>query len=395
MTNFKKRHNICLREKHRESASSDKQAATEGRTKLQGILKDYALKDIFNFDETGLFYRLEPNKTLASGPVKGTKKCKDRISVGLCANADGSEKLVPVLIQKAKKPRCFSNGFNPETFVEYYYNKKAWITSVIFVQFIEKLERKMRRQKRKIILLVDNAPSHSVNDLQLRYVEFLPPNTTSEIQPMDAGVLRNFKVHYKRHLMKHYVQCLDDTGKLERINLKQAIYFTHDAWKDVKATTIANCYKHTGILPKCDTDAETDITDQVAPTPVLQELRVLLSDISVHVDDAISVEEYLAIDSDVPTEAMLTDQDIIALVRPDSTCDSSDDEPEAEPVPIPKVTGKRALVGLEEGLLYMEQEGFTAEHMDSLRHIIGCVRDHKQRSSRQVQKKLTGLFLHL
>ena len=92
-------------------------------------------------------YFIEPNKTLASGPVKGTKKCKDRISVGFCANADGSEKLVPVLIYKAKKPRCFSNGFNPETFVEYYYNKKAWMTSVIFVQFIKKLERKMRRQK--------------------------------------------------------------------------------------------------------------------------------------------------------------------------------------------------------------------------------------------------------
>ena len=109
----------------------------------------------------------------------------------------------------------------------------------------------------------------------------------------------------------------------------------------------------------------------MAPTPVLQELRVLLSDISVHVDDAITVEEYLAIDSEVPTEAMLTDEP----------------EAEAEPVPVPKVIGKRALGGLEEGLLYMEQEGFTAEHMDSLRHIIGCVRDHKQRSSRPVQKE--------
>ena len=90
----------------------------------------------------------------------------------------------------------------------------------------------------------------------------------------------------------------------------------------------------------------------------------------MHVDDAITVEEYLAIDSDVPTEAMLTDQDIIALVRPDSTCDSSDDEPEAEPVPVPKVTGKRAIGGLEEGLLYMEQEGFTAELSTWIPYII-------------------------
>ena len=38
LTNFKKRHNICLREKHGESASSDKQAATEGRSQETSLL---------------------------------------------------------------------------------------------------------------------------------------------------------------------------------------------------------------------------------------------------------------------------------------------------------------------------------------------------------------------
>ena len=52
-------------------------------------------------DETGLFFRLEPNKTLATGPVSGTKKCKQRISVALCANADGSDKLKPLVIGKS------------------------------------------------------------------------------------------------------------------------------------------------------------------------------------------------------------------------------------------------------------------------------------------------------
>ena len=59
-------------------------------------------------DKTGLFFRLESNKTLASKTVKGTKKSKDRISVGLCANVDGTDKLPPVVICKAKKPRCYS-----------------------------------------------------------------------------------------------------------------------------------------------------------------------------------------------------------------------------------------------------------------------------------------------
>ena len=282
LARFKKRHGVSQREKHGESASADADAAAEGRVKLNQILKDYSLRDIFSFEETGLFYRLEPNKTLASGPVKGTKKCKDRISLGLCANADGSEKLMPVLIHKAKKSRSFSNGFNPQNYVEYYSNTKAWMTSVIFEQFVDKLERKMRRSKRKIILLVDNAPSLSVQGLDLCYVcvEFLPPNTTSEIQPMNAGIIRNFKVNYKRRLMQHYVDCLDNNGAFERINLKQAIYFTHDTWKHVKQTTVANCYRHTGILPSPDNNPVDPET--VTPPVVLRELRILISDLALN-----------------------------------------------------------------------------------------------------------------
>ena len=104
-SNFKKRRGISLHQRHGESASADTEAAAKGRIKLREILKDYSLKDVFNFDETGLFYRLEPNKTLASGPVKGTKKCKDRVSIGLCANAVGSEKLMPVAYSQIKETK--------------------------------------------------------------------------------------------------------------------------------------------------------------------------------------------------------------------------------------------------------------------------------------------------
>ena len=58
-------------------------------------------------DETGLFFRLEPNKTLSTGPVSGTKKCKKKITVALCANADGSHKLKLLGIGKSARARCF------------------------------------------------------------------------------------------------------------------------------------------------------------------------------------------------------------------------------------------------------------------------------------------------
>ena len=48
------------------------------RRKLKEVLCEYAPDCIYNMDETGLFFRLEPNKTLATGPISGTKKCKQR-----------------------------------------------------------------------------------------------------------------------------------------------------------------------------------------------------------------------------------------------------------------------------------------------------------------------------
>ena len=60
-------------------------------------------------DETGLFYRLEPDHTLATRRLSGRKKDKERITIALCANADGSHKLDPLIIGKFAKPRCFAN----------------------------------------------------------------------------------------------------------------------------------------------------------------------------------------------------------------------------------------------------------------------------------------------
>ena len=48
----------------------------EKRVELQKLISNFDLNDMFNCDETGLFYRMTPNQTLATGPVSGTKKVK-------------------------------------------------------------------------------------------------------------------------------------------------------------------------------------------------------------------------------------------------------------------------------------------------------------------------------
>jgi len=56
----------------------------------------------------------------------GGKRSKERITVLVGSNMDGSEKIPLFVIGKSKKPRCFRNAKIP---VEYEANKKAWMTS--------------------------------------------------------------------------------------------------------------------------------------------------------------------------------------------------------------------------------------------------------------------------
>lgn len=83
---FKSRFNISSHKFCGESEGADNHAVATGREELQQLLAQYELDDIFNFDETGVFFRLPPNSTLALNPVLGTKMAKDSVTVELLTN---------------------------------------------------------------------------------------------------------------------------------------------------------------------------------------------------------------------------------------------------------------------------------------------------------------------
>lgn len=74
---------------------------------LAELIRVYDPRDIFNADETGLFYKIMPDKSLhvKRSDCHGTKQSKDRITVMFCANMDGSEKFKMAVIGKFKNPR--------------------------------------------------------------------------------------------------------------------------------------------------------------------------------------------------------------------------------------------------------------------------------------------------
>jgi hypothetical protein len=77
---------------------------------LARVWEEYANSDIFNAEETGIFFRLTTDKTLQFKEQKcvGGKLSKDRIPV-LCANVDGTEKRKLLVSGKSKNPRYYKH----------------------------------------------------------------------------------------------------------------------------------------------------------------------------------------------------------------------------------------------------------------------------------------------
>ena len=104
---------------------------------LPELLSQYAPDYFYNVDETTLFYKLRPDKTLAFRGEKcsGGKKQKGRLTVLFGASMSG-EKLPLLIIGISKSPRCFS-GIRSVP-LEYKANSKAWMMRDIFAKWLEK-----------------------------------------------------------------------------------------------------------------------------------------------------------------------------------------------------------------------------------------------------------------
>ena len=71
---FKQRNNIKAVRIHGEANSAPLENLPLFRNELQEITSKFDLENIFNADETGLFYCMSPNQTLSTGQVLGKKK---------------------------------------------------------------------------------------------------------------------------------------------------------------------------------------------------------------------------------------------------------------------------------------------------------------------------------
>ena len=223
---------------------------------------NYSPEQVFNADETGLFYKKMGNRTYIHKEVKklpGFKAFKDRVTLLFAGNAAGDCKLKPMLVYRAENPRALK-GLNKRFLpVVWKSNRKAWVTAKIFEEWFHQdfvPEVKLYLAKKNLafraILLVDNAGGHTAQSLNLEHpnvtVSYLPPRTTSLLQPMDMGIIKTFKSNYQRAVYRESIKKMDADSSMslldywKQFNIRDAVCLIKQAWDEVKPSTMNACW---------------------------------------------------------------------------------------------------------------------------------------------------------
>ena len=409
---FKERHGIRGLSVQGEILSANPPAVDPFLNKLEEIIADGELsrEQIYNCDETGLYWKVLPHRTLVGPEEKtapGQKKNKERLTLLATANATGSHKLPLLLIGKSKNPRCFKNINMAALPVIYRSQKNAWMNGELFSDWFHKnfvpAVRNHQAQKGlpgKAILLLDNAPSHpeaaemTSDDGKIRCV-FLPPNTIPLLQPMDQGILETTKRIYRKNLIWKIISSSDsdDTTKgivdfIKSLTLKDAVYMSAAAWDVVKASTISKCWRKLNLGPEIANEegSEDDTTQQDGEVAALVHQLPGSSECSTE-----KIQEWMECDKEDPGWETLTEQEILeSVVRETNDDKEDDDEDESGVMEKPDVpTHGEATEMAAKLMCWLERQPETDPTQLML---LKNIRDLAATKRRFNQKKVTDFF---
>ncbi|CAG8475425.1 7636_t:CDS:2 [Cetraspora pellucida] len=265
------------------------------------------------------------------------------------------------------------------------------------LQVISQLYVGLKHRGQRVLLLLDNCSSHDVSGVTFRFTDilFLPPNTTSRIQPMDAGIIINFKRNYRRFHVRWMLQRVEDGQRAEelKMNVLQAIHFIIQGWDEVKANAIQNCWYHTRIIAADNNSDLSPLEDFHQTTdPVLNEISDALE--ALNFPDSMNVEEFLAIsEENVVYEVFSDDQVITELVETFRMNDPADADLEDadDSLEVPLVSANMAIVSLKTVLTFLLQQDDAETYINLVGRIEKFIKKMKVVHMRQ--SKIDQFFM--
>lgn len=248
----------------------------EERDYLKQYLGKLPHQDLFTLDETFLAYNLPID--YAQYETSRIQKRIEVVTVMLCANLEGNEKLDPLVIGKYENYNSFRNYFPHEPAdsisqsmlgekmarkfsLTYHSNRKSWLTSNLFHDWLVWWDKRLVVDNRKIWIILDDSCSHRIINLRLKNINLIYTSSNSRFLPFNWGVLDEFKTRYR---IQQYEALIDVQERIEKktgqkkiltfdqsaLKMSNAFKFIKHAWDGIPIDTIKANWKSSGILPQ-------------------------------------------------------------------------------------------------------------------------------------------------
>jgi hypothetical protein len=309
---FQLRHNFSFRkfnaDHHHQHSASDDVGSVAGRrgsangpsakviqwTTMEMLAAEtdkYDPKDVFAVEETPVLYTMPP---VQNALEDGRMRCKKRFVVSLAANADGSEKLQPLFVSHHEHPKCFRKKTAEQHGLHYFCNNKAWMTGVIFSRWLQRLDFSMANQKRRILLFINDMPSHVVAHLDLTNVVVfvLPPAVMQMLNPITSRVVTTFKKRFRRYHLRHAIDKAEASKTtMFDVDVLQAMKWATASWDEITTETIKRAWIPTQLVRSRVGMDEHDLLQEEEEVLLDTELEHLM--LFLRLPNPVPMSEYL------------------------------------------------------------------------------------------------------
>lgn len=283
------------------------------KTRLQNLFENVPISDIYQFDEIVLNPRITPLENESSSM---------RFIVGVCCNGDGSDWFEPLIINNHDLKR---DG--------YYQSNINMITNEIFLQYLTKLENSIEK---KIYLLIDCHYEHFINlenfkkihivwfnpNFQTRY-SILSPSAKlvsdfEELQFLNLGVVRQFKLIFKNMCFKQYLYGLITLNKLINLTPVQVYEIIQSSFQDLKMNhkgLVLQCFENSGILPINQDSKKKQVFDKILESSFIK-LLTEFSKYGINIfTHNYSIDHILFPPDEFVVNKSYSESEIVALVK--------------------------------------------------------------------------------
>ena len=186
----------------------------------------------------------------------------------------------------------------------------------------------------------------------------------SVLQPMDQGVIRSLKAHYRKKVVRLCIKTVESNKPLPKVSIHQTMKHLVSSWNAVSKETTVNCFKKSNMK----SNQQAAVNDDDDPfKSLLEDLEKLHELDNEAIQPNLSAKSFADLDSEVVTSASFSNNDdIIAEVIEGENEENEDDQDDEESTPPTRLSTN----GVEDALETLQDLSMFSTRGDEIRSLV-------------------------